>query len=269
MRAVRPLVLLSNDDGYDAAGIIALRGALRAFADVVTVAPHSEQSAQSHAISLHRPLRHYRFDDDVHAIDGTPVDCVYVALFGPDLLPRRPDLCVSGINLGPNLAGDVVYSGTVAAAREAALRGVPSIAFSQAGACDPLSLGRSAKLASALCQRLLASVGEGTVGQVPLLNVNFPAMPPKGVRATRLGVRHYSEGVEVRDDPRGRAYYWIGGPGGPRHERVPGSDTEAVDDGFVSVTALQLDATHPEQASLAAHVATVPVAARPTGDDRA
>jgi 5'-nucleotidase len=251
--ATRPLILLCNDDGYDAAGLVALRIALRTFADVVTVAPHTEQSAQSHAISLHRPLRHHRIDDDVHAIDGTPVDCVYVGLFG-NLLPRRPDLCASGINLGPNLAGDVVYSGTVAAAREAALRGVRSIAFSQLGPCTPSALAESSRIAARLCRRALATTTPSTA-QVPLLNVNFPIGPAKGVRTTRLGVRHYSEGVDVRDDPRGRAYYWIGGPGGPRHDFVEGSDTEAVDEGYVSVTPLRIDATFPEHLAFAANVA--------------
>lgn len=250
---MRPLILLSNDDGYDAAGLVALRVALRTFADVVTVAPHSEQSAQSHAISLHRPLRHYAIGDDMHAIDGTPVDCVYVGLFG-HLLPRRPDLCASGINLGPNLAGDVVYSGTVAAAREAALRGVPAIAFSQVGEATPARLAASARVAAVLCRRALGLTLPKTA-QVPLLNVNFPAVDARGVRTTRLGVRHYSEGVDERDDPRGRKYYWIGGPGGPRHDQVEGSDTEAVDEGFVSVTPLQLDATFPDHLAFAASVA--------------
>ncbi|MCB9599476.1 MAG: 5'/3'-nucleotidase SurE [Sandaracinus sp.] len=250
---MRPLVLLCNDDGYDAAGLVALRMALQTFADVITVAPHSEQSAQSHAISLHRPLRHYRIADDVHAIDGTPVDCVYVALFG-NVLPRKPDLCASGINLGPNLAGDVVYSGTVAAAREAALRGIPAMAFSQLGPCTPAALARSARIAAKLARNALRHTRPATA-QVPLLNVNFPADEAKGVRTTRLGVRHYSEGVDERDDPRGRAYYWIGGPGGPRHEAVEGSDTEAVDEGFVSVTPLRLDATFPDHLAFAANVA--------------
>ncbi|HJK99804.1 MAG TPA: 5'/3'-nucleotidase SurE [Polyangiaceae bacterium LLY-WYZ-15_(1-7)] len=250
----RPLILLSNDDGVDAPGVLALRDALREIADVVTVAPKYEQSAQSHAISLHRPLRHERLGDQLHSIDGTPVDCVYVALFRRDLLPRRPDLCCSGINHGPNLASDVVYSGTVAAAREAALRGVPSIAFSLVGRADEAALMRAAGHAASLALRFHEA--PKPEGHAPLLNVNFPrGGGEKGVRATRLGLRHYAEGVEVRDDPRGREYYWIGGPGGPRHEPLDGSDTDAVDEGFISVTPLRIEATDPDQFGIAAYVA--------------
>ncbi len=249
----RPLILVSNDDGVDALGIRALHGALRTFADVVVVAPKYEQSAQSHAISLHRPLRHDVLEEGVHAIDGTPVDCVYVALYRTDLLPRRPDLCVSGINHGPNLGSDVVYSGTVAAAREAALRGIPAIAFSQVGRRIAGALDSSAAVARRLCQRFLEAELPG--GQVPLLNVNFPEGESRGIRPTRLGVRHYAEGVEVRADPRGRDYYWIGGPGGVRHEPLDGSDTDAVDAGFVSVTPLRIERTFPDHFGIAAFVA--------------
>ena len=251
--ASRPLILVSNDDGVDAPGVRALQRALRSFADVVVVAPKYEQSAQSHAISLHRPLRHDVLGDDVHAVDGTPVDCVYVALYRDDLLPRRPDLCASGINHGPNLGSDVVYSGTVAAAREAALRGIPSIAFSQLGRQTTRALEGSAEIAARLCRRLLEA--ERPEGQVPLLNVNFPEGSAKGIRPTRLGLRHYAEGVEVRSDPRGRDYYWIGGPGGVRHEPLEGSDTDAVDAGFVSVTPLRIERTFPDHFGIAAFVA--------------
>lgn len=249
----RPLILVCNDDGVDAPGILALRTALARFADVVVVAPKHEQSAQSHAISLHRPLRHDELEPDVHAIDGTPVDCVYVALFRKDLLPRKPDLCASGINRGPNLAGDVVYSGTVAAAREASLRGVPGIAFSLIGKQTLTRLENAAAIAATLCQRMLEAEHPPTV---PLLNVNFPRGVPKGVRATRLGRRHYAEGVAVREDPRGREYYWIGEPGGAiTHEKLDGSDTDAVDAGFVSVTPLSTERTESDHLGLAAFVA--------------
>ena len=123
------MLCASNDDGVDALGLRTLREALEPFADVFVVAPEFEQSAKSHAISLHTTLRHHRYDDRTHSVEGTPADCVYVALYRKDLLPRWPDLVVSGINHGANLASDVHYSGTVAAAREAALRGIPSIAF--------------------------------------------------------------------------------------------------------------------------------------------
>ena len=253
----RPLILVSNDDGVQAPGIVALRMALARIADVIVVAPKHEQSAQSHAISLHRPLRHDVLEPDVHAIDGTPVDCVYVALFRKDLLPRKPDLCASGINRGPNLAGDVVYSGTVAAAREATLRGVPGIAFSLLGKQTLPRLERAASIAADLCARMLEA--KHPPGRAPLLNVNFPRGEARGIRATRLGLRHYAEGVAVREDPRGREYYWIGEPGGlPTHEPLDGSDTDAVDAGFVSVTPLSTERTEADHLGLASWVAGPP-----------
>ncbi|MCA9531261.1 MAG: 5'/3'-nucleotidase SurE [Myxococcales bacterium] len=245
----RPLVLVSNDDGVEAPGLVALREALTALGDVVTVAPEREQSGRSHAISLHAPLRHRQLAPAVHAIDGTPADCVYVALYLEALLPRRPDLVVSGINHGPNLGSDVHYSGTVAAAREAALRGVPAMAMSTMND----DFDACARLAVALCRRMLVVHAPGH--DVPLLNVNFPHGEPKGVRVTRLGKRLYAEGVEVRDDPRGRRYFWIGGPGGVRHERLDGSDTDAVDAGYVSVTPLSVRSTETDHFPLAAYVA--------------
>lgn len=245
----RPLILVSNDDGVQAAGNVALREALSSIADVVTVAPEREQSANSHSITLHRPLRHKQYAENVHAIDGTPVDCIYVALYHPRLLPRRPDLVVSGINHGPNLGTDTFYSGTVAAAREAALRGIPAIAYSLVGRAD---LGEVAALARAMAERLLEATPPP--GQPVLLNVNFPAGRPKGARATILGRRLYEDEVTVRDDPRGREYFWIGGPGA-RHEHVDGSDTEAVDAGYASVTPLLLGMTYAEHLGIAAWVA--------------
>jgi 5'-nucleotidase len=235
----RPLILVSNDDGVDAPGNVALREGLLRIADVITVAPRYEQSAKSHAISLHTTLRHLRIADNVHAIEGTPADCVYVALYRPDFLPRWPDLVVSGINHGANLGADVHYSGTVAAARESALRGIPSIAFSLLPRGD---MAQAADLAVDIAARLLES--PKPVDHAVLLNVNFPAGSAKGIRSTILGSRIYSEGVDVREDPRGREYYWIGGGGGVTHPTVAGSDTEAVDAGFVSVTPLSLHHTH-------------------------
>ncbi|MEM1418068.1 MAG: 5'/3'-nucleotidase SurE [Myxococcota bacterium] len=251
----RPFLLASNDDGYDAPGLLAMVEAMRAWADVVVVATKHEQSGQSHAISLHRPLRHDVIGDAVHAIDGTPADCVYCALYREGLLPRRPDLVVSGMNHGPNLGSDVYYSGTVAAAREGALRGVPAIAFSMVGRG---SIAPCAELASVLARRMLEAVRPA--GQPPLLNVNFPKaaegeVPFAGVRATRLGVRHYSEGVDVRRDPRGREYFWIGLPGSPEHSPLDGSDTDAIDEGYVSVTPLSLQATQGDHFGLASYVA--------------
>ncbi|MCB9662270.1 MAG: 5'/3'-nucleotidase SurE [Polyangiales bacterium] len=252
----RPLILVSNDDGVNALGNVALRRSLARIADVYTVAPEHEQSAKSHAISLHVPLRYRTVSPNVHAVDGTPADCVYVALFMESLLPRRPDLVVSGINHGANLGTDVHYSGTVAAAREAALRGIPSIAFSN---LHHGNMEAMAELATSLCERMLTSLQSATrdaEGHAPLLNVNFPDRPmPRGVIATSFGQRHYAEGVDLRDDPRGRPYFWIGGAGGVHHPEMPGSDTEAVDAGFVSVAPLSLRVTDTQQLGLAAFVA--------------
>jgi 5'-nucleotidase len=245
----RPLLLVSNDDGVDAPGNIALREALATFADVYTVAPQTEQSAKSHSITLHHPLRFNQVDERVWAVEGTPADCVYVAFFLKDLLPRQPDLVVSGINHGPNLGNDVHYSGTVAAAREGALRGVASIALSSSSP----DMEGAAQYAKRFCKQLLRSTPPG--GQAPLLNINFPPTAPKGIRATRLGFRLYSDEVEVRDDPRGRHYLWIGGAGGARNEPVEGADTEALDEGFISVTPLSIETTQPDHFGVAAYVA--------------
>ena len=232
-RRVRPLILLSNDDGYRATCLGALQRALRAVADVVVCAPESEQSAASHALSLHRPLRLFRHAEDVFSVDGTPADCVYVALHAVGrVLPRRPDLVVSGINLGVNLGDDVFYSGTVAAAREGALKGLPSIAISAATAAD-------LEVVAPHAARLVRALWDASPGPA-LLNVNYPAGGDWKVRPTRLGARIYLDEVEFRSDPRGREYLWIGGPGA-EHREVPGSDTEAFDAGIVGITPLVLD----------------------------
>jgi 5'-nucleotidase len=244
----RPLILLSNDDGVHAAGICALAKALRELGELFVVAPEREQSASSHRITLSGPLRHRELGDDVHAIDGTPADCVYVALNLQGLLPRRPDVVVSGINHGFNLGMDVIYSGTVAAAREAALRGLRAIAFSAAPGAD---FSRVAAHAAGLVERLLSL--QTPLGAPVLMNVNYPCEEPRGVLATRLGRRDYHDVVEARTDPRGRSYYWIGGPVSA-HDSAEGADTTAVDRGYVSVTPLALEMTNHAQIALAAHL---------------
>jgi 5'-nucleotidase len=240
----RPLILLSNDDGVHARGLRAMARALAQLGDLYVVAPEREQSASSHRITLAGPLRHRELGDNVHAVDGTPADCVYVALNLQGLLPRRPDLVVSGINHGFNLGMDVVYSGTVAAAREGALRGLRAIAFSADPAAD---LAQVAEHARPLVERML------TLPAPLLFNVNYPSTPPRGVLATRLGRRDYHDVVEARTDPRGRSYYWIGGPVSS-HDAAEGADTAAVDSGYVSVTPLALELTNQAQIGLAAHL---------------
>jgi 5'-nucleotidase len=233
---MRPLVLLSNDDGHTSAGLRAMRDALRPQADVVVCAPETEQSASSHALSLHRPLRLRAVEAGVFALDGTPADCVYVALHaGTRVLPRRPDLVVSGINHGMNLGQDAFYSGTIAAAREGALRRVPAVATSAHQGAD---LAATAALSARIALALLARMPS----RGALLNVNVPKGWTGEVRATRLGARIYEEVVDFRVDPRGREYLWLGGPG-VRHERDAGTDTDAYDDGAASVTPLVLDLT--------------------------
>jgi 5'-nucleotidase len=227
------LILLSNDDGYRSRGLEALRKALARVADVVVCAPEVEQSAASHALSLHRPLRLSRHEPGVFSVDGTPADCVYIALAAGDrVLPRRPDAVVAGLNHGLNLGDDVFYSGTVAAAREGALKGIPGLAVSAGAGAD---LASAAEVSARLVLALLAA-GPGPI----LLNANFPRGANWPVRATRLGRREYEEHIEFRCDPRGREYLWIGGPL-LAHRLIAGSDTEAFDQGAVGVTPLVLD----------------------------
>jgi 5'-nucleotidase len=235
----RPLILLSNDDGVSAPGIAAAREVLREVGDVIVAAPDRERSASSHSISLDRPLRVDEIEAGVFAIDGTPVDCVYLALL--HLVPRRPALVVSGINNGYNLGSDVFYSGTVAAAVEAALRSVPAIAVSLERR-RPQDFSHAAGFLAALAAEVVRR-GEGALPERSLLSVNVPPGPVAGYQVTFLGRRVYRDQVDVRADLRGRSYYWIGGPE-ESAEDVPGSDCRAVRDGLVSLTPLGLDLTH-------------------------
>jgi 5'-nucleotidase len=229
---MRPLVLLSNDDGYGSEGIRILREVLLEVVDVVICAPETEQSATSHALTLSRPMRLRNHGDGILSLDGTPADCVYVALHsGQRVLPRRPDLVVSGLNHGANLGTDVFYSGTVAAAREGSLRGHRALAVSASRDADfPAAAKVAARIALALIEEA-----------PPLLvNVNFPSGSAWPIRPTRLGSRVYTDTVDYRRDPRGAEYLWLGGPGA-EHARISGSDTEAYDEGVVGVTPLLLD----------------------------
>jgi len=233
-----PRIFVSNDDGYMADGLQALVNAIDDLGEVWVTAPEVEQSASSHAISIHRPLRIREVRARWFAVDGTPTDCSYVGI-NHLLKDRRPALMLSGINHGPNLADDVTYSGTVAAAMEASLLGVPAIAFSLVTRrhfdFGPASRFARQLVAAALRQRLPANL---------LVNVNVPGHgEPKGYAITRLGKHSYGYEVIEKEDPRGRKYYWIGG-NEYQHEDIPGSDCNAVlRDGLVSVTPLHLDLT--------------------------
>src|SRR5262249_46779916 len=223
-----------NDDGVEARGLGALAEALADLGEILVVAPSREQSAMSHAISLDRPLRKREVQAGWYAIDGTPVDCVYLGLL--HLAPREVALVASGINHGLNLGADVFYSGTVAAAVEGAIRGVPAFAISLEA--HEREFAQAARFAHALGRAIL----EKGLPPQTLLNVNVPPGQPRGYRWTRLGKRIYRDQVEERQDLRGRTYYWIGGPDAGYRD-VVGSDCHAVRDGVASVTPLDLDLT--------------------------
>jgi 5'/3'-nucleotidase len=245
---MNPLILISNDDGIDAPGLDALASGLADLGEVMVVAPDRERSAASHALSLDRPLRVKQTRPGWWAVDGTPADCIYLAMI--KLLPRRPVLVASGINRGYNLGSDFFYSGTVAAAVEAAVRGVHAFAISmERSPRDRLDTGlcQAARFAHALAHAILA---EGMPPKT-LLNVNVPNHGPlRGYRWTRLGQRVYRDQVDARTDPRGGQYFWIGGAE-VEADDVPDSDVVATRASLVSVTPLDLDLTsHPLLASL-------------------
>jgi 5'-nucleotidase len=215
------------------------------------LAPETEQSASSHSLSLHRSMRLRSVEAGVFALDGTPADCVYVALHaGTRVLPRRPDLVVAGVNHGMNLGQDAFYSGTIAAAREGALRGIPSLATS---AHVSLELAPVADLSVRVAFEL-RDVQGATATRGPLLSLNVPVAWNGQLRATRLGARIYDEIVDFRFDPRGREYLWLGGPA-VRHERDAGTDTDAYDEGVASITPLVLDLTSSADAEVIAALA--------------
>ena len=232
----RPVILVSNDDGVHAPGISALATALEAAGEVWVVAPDRERSAVGHALTLHRPLTADQLGPRRFAVNGTPSDCVNLALLG--LLPVRPQIVVAGVNAGSNLGDDVTYSGTVSAALEAALLGVPGLAVSLIQPTGPASYRPAARVATRLSRLLLRDPDRGAT----LLNVNVPPGQPRGVRLTRLGRRLYSEKVVERQDPRGRRYFWIG-VGPPAWEAGEDTDYAAIRSGYVSVTPLMLDLT--------------------------
>ena len=215
-----------------------LAEAAHAIGSVDVVAPDRERSASSNSLTLHRPLRKRRVPDGATIVDGTPTDCVILAVM--DSADRLPDLCVSGINHGPNLGEDVFYSGTVAAAMEATILGIPSVAFSYVGQGIEEVEGWQGVVANLLRQIVAQGIPE-----YELLNVNLPACSPaelQGLRVTNLGHRRYSDAITRSKDPSGREYYWIGG-GYPHFNGGPDADFRAVQEGYVSVTPMHLDLT--------------------------
>ncbi|MGH8229013.1 MAG: 5'/3'-nucleotidase SurE [Steroidobacteraceae bacterium] len=233
-------ILLSNDDGYRAEGILRLREALAPIADVTIVAPDRNRSGASNSLTLDVPLRAFEAEPGVYYVVGTPTDCVHLAISG--LFAFDYDAVISGVNDGPNLGDDVLYSGTVAAAVEGRFLGLPTLALSL---CTGPQSGRhfetGARIARLMLERLLVRPLDSAL----ILNVNVPDVPferLKGFRATRLGFRHRSKPVIPAEDPRGRTVYWIG-PAGPEQDAGPGTDFEAVAAGYVSVTPLQIDVT--------------------------
>ncbi len=234
-------ILISNDDGYQSRGIAALASALATIADIRVVAPDRDRSGASNSLTLDTPIRAREGENGFTFVDGTPTDCVHLAITG--LLDREPDMVVAGINSGANLGDDVLYSGTVAAAMEGRFLGFPAIAVSLV-TDKPTHYETAARVAVDLVQRVMA----GALPADTILNVNVPDVPwdaLKGVQATRLGHRHKSEPVVRMEDPRGRPVYWVG-PCGSEQDAGPGTDFHAVRAGYVSVTPLDVDLTRYE-----------------------
>jgi 5'-nucleotidase len=250
---VVPRILVTNDDGYRSEGIRSLAAALAPLGDVTIVAPIEEASAIGHALTLRRPLRLEQIEDRIYAVDGTPTDCVNLAV--THVLRGLPDLVVSGINKGWNLGDDVTYSGTVAGALEAALLGVQGIAVSLRMTRGTYDFGPSAAAA--------VTVADGVLRQ-PLpprtfLNVNLPKGDPKGFRVTVLAKRNHVTAITERHDPKGRPYYWIE-EGEDIWHADPRSDHQAVSDGYVSITPLHADLTAYDALAAVKHLSFEPEA---------
>ncbi len=232
-------ILLSNDDGYLAPGLRALADALAPLATLEVVAPDRDRSGASNSLTLEQPIRARRAENGFIRVEGTPTDCVHLAITG--LLEEEPDMVISGINSGPNMGDDVLYSGTVAAATEGRFLGYPAIAISMASH-EPRHYDTGARVAVELVRRLQRTAAPG---EQLILNVNVPDLPweaLRGFRSTRLGHRHKAEPVVRASDPRGRTIYWVGAAG-PEADAGEGTDFHAVRNGYVSVTPLQVDLT--------------------------
>ncbi len=235
-------ILLSNDDGYLAQGLLTLASALAEHATIHVVAPDRNRSAASNSLTIELPLRTHTGENGFVRVDGTPTDCVHLAITG--LLEHEPDMVIAGINHGANLGDDVLYSGTVAAATEGRFLGLPAMAISLASS-DPQHFATAAHVAVTLMQTIV----KNPLPKDTLLNVNVPDIPLaqlKGYQATRLGQRHKSEPVIKAQDPRGRTLYWVGPPGSEQDAGV-GTDFYAIKTGYVSITPLQLDLSRYDQ----------------------
>lgn len=231
-------ILLSNDDGYQATGLMMLAEQLSEVGDIVVVAPEQDRSGASNSLTLVNPLRARTMENGFIRVGGTPTDCVHLAITG--LLEQEPDLVVSGINAGPNMGDDVLYSGTVAAATEGRFLGLPAVAISM-NSHNPQHFETGAQVAEILVRRLI----EAPLSESVILNVNVPDIPYselQGIVSTRLGHRHKAEPVVKSHDPRGNTIYWVG-PAGAEQDAGPGTDFHAVRQGYVSVTPLHADLT--------------------------
>jgi 5'-nucleotidase len=240
-------ILLSNDDGYQAPGLRALFQAVTTIAEVVVVAPDRDRSGASNSLTLEQPIRAREAENGFIRVEGTPTDCVHLAITG--LLEQEPDMVVSGINAGANMGDDVIYSGTVAAATEGRFLGYPAMAISLAS-YTPRYFETAAQVAVDLLGRLRSY----PLAPDAILNVNVPDLPYdelQGFAATRLGHRHKAEPVIKATDPRGRPIYWVG-QAGAEQDAGPGTDFDAVRNGFVSVTPIKVDLTRHESVGLVA-----------------
>ncbi|UCE42913.1 MAG: 5'/3'-nucleotidase SurE [Candidatus Aminicenantes bacterium] len=234
----KPLILLTNDDGLYAEGISVLSDELTNLGQIYIVAPDQEKSASSLALTLHHPLRVKQIKKNRYAVNGTPADCVYLAV--QKFLPRLPDLLISGINHGPNLGQqDTSYSGTVAGAKQGAFLDIPSMAVSLIPDNEgQFSFAAAAKIVHALATNIL----ENPLPQGIFLNINIPAPPLKGIKIAQLGQKRYNPRVIEKEDPRGRLYYWIG-TGNPKALGDSDSDVMVIKEGYITVTPLQNDST--------------------------
>jgi len=241
-----PTILVTNDDGVSSPGIKILSKTLKSVGDVYVVAPETEQSAVAHALTLHRPLKSEKTGKNIYYINGTPTDCVIIGV--NKLLPSRPDIIVSGVNNGGNLGDNVTYSGTVAAAIEGTLLGIPSIAISLVTEYQnhhgPRKLTAGFQRAADCAKEIVKKIIKGGLPKDTLLNINIPNRSEiRGTKITRQGKLVYDNGIQELTDPRGKECYWIGG-GEPQWKKGGDTDLDAIHNGYISVTPVHLDLTN-------------------------